>query len=203
LHARHEGQTLAATPLTDLPDRATATIRPYEHGPALFRALGGEALLALLDADPDQTLYLAIPGDDPADAIPWECAIVPPRSFLVHRCGLLRLVERSARLDDRPAPVRLILLGADALVDDKGRARDGHRLDLMSELGQIERVLQESGRAVSGERISPTADALQFALNRTGHALLHLSCHGDVLDTDHGPMPLLHLEDENGGPAKL
>jgi tetratricopeptide (TPR) repeat protein len=203
LHTRHGEQTLATTPLADLPDRAAATIQPYEHGPALFRALGGDALLTLLDADPDQTLYLAIPGDDPADAIPWECAVIPPRSFLVHRCGLLRLVERTARLDDRPAPVRLIVLGADALVDDEGHARDGHRLDFLSEMSRVERVLLDSGRAVSGERISPTPDALQFALNRNGHALLHLSCHGDLLQTDHGPIPMLHLEDENGGPAKL
>jgi hypothetical protein len=81
-------------------------------------------------------------------------------------------------------------------VDAHGRARDTYRLDILAEMRQIERALAASGRDVIGQRLAPTADALQTALSRSPRALLHLSCHGDLIQTDHGPQPVLHLEDE-------
>lgn len=203
IYARHEGHTLAETLLTDLPQRADSVAQPYEHGPSLMAALGGEALLALLNNDPDRTLYLAIPVDDPADKLAWECAIMPPRTFLVHRYGCLRLVERQIAPDTTPGPVRLIALGADPLVDKNGQPRTGHRLDLLGELKQIERALLESGKLVNGQRIMPTKQALRNALAQSGHTLLHLSCHGDVINTNYGPEAVLFLEDANGGQDKL
>lgn len=203
LQAAHEAILLADTPTAALPGRADCLAQPYEHGPALFAALGGPALLALLDADPERLLYLDIPPGDPADVIPWECAIVAPKTFLVHRYGLLRLVAREVILDPTPAPLHLLALGADALVDRHGRARDTYRLDILAEMRQIERVIMSSKQAVSGARIAPTAAALRAALSAHPRALLHLSCHGDVIQTDHGLQPVLHLEDENGGPELL
>jgi len=201
--ARHAETTLATTALTELPDRAAALAAPYIHGLKLYAALGGAALLTLLNADPENLLYLDIPADDPADDLAWECAILPPKSFLVHNYALLRLVDREAVLDETPSPLRLVALGADALVDSKGNTRDTYRLEILNEMRQIERVLAASQKAVIGMRIAPTVDALQATLSDGQRSLLHLSCHGSVIKTDMGTQPMLHLEDENGGPAKL
>ena len=68
---------------------------------------------------------------------------------------------------------------------------------------KIERVLGESEVDVVGQRIAPTPHALQRALADGRRTILHLSCHGGLIDTDHGVQPVLHLEDEHGGPALL
>lgn len=111
LHVRGPDLPEVITPLDALPSRADALQSPYAHGPSLFAALGGDALLDRLNREPDRLLYLDIPRDDPADAVPWECAVKPPRTFLVFRCGLLRLVDREAVLDETPGPLRLVALG--------------------------------------------------------------------------------------------
>jgi len=71
------GETgLATTALANLPNRAQALADPYTHGPALFAALGGEALLIHLNSDQDRLLYLDIASDDDeADGLAWECAM--------------------------------------------------------------------------------------------------------------------------------
>ncbi|MCP4362539.1 MAG: CHAT domain-containing protein, partial [Chloroflexi bacterium] len=203
IHTRYQDDLLATTPIADLPNRAEILQKPYIHGPALFQALGSEHLHKLLNADPQKMLYLDIPLGDPADLIPWECALISPKIFLVHRFGLLRLVKWEVALDDAPAPLRLLALGADALVDKQGRPHDARRLDILGEMRQIERTLAASGKAVQGRRIAPTSAALQNALSDSRRTLLHLSGHGSIIQTDSGPQPVLHLEDENGGPKKL
>jgi len=188
------GETgLATTALANLPNRAQALADPYTHGPALFAALGGEALLIHLNSDQDRLLYLDIASDDDeADGLAWECAILPPRQFLVHRYGLLRLVDREAHLDEMPGPLRLIAQGADALVDQNGTPRETYRLDILAEMQAIERVLSSS-----------QVDALQDALSEDTRTLLHLSCHGDLIKMGNGVEAILELEDENGKLEKL
>ncbi|MCO5194050.1 MAG: CHAT domain-containing protein [Anaerolineae bacterium] len=203
IHVTRDGAETIKSALSGLPDRAQALAAPYEYGPALFDALGGDDLMNALRRERDKTLYLAIPQGDPADSLAWECAVKPPKTFLVHRVPLLRLVDAEAWLDDTPGPVRLLALGADALVDKQGRARNTRRLDILQEMRQIERTLHDSGKAVTGERIAPTPTALGNALGDGRRTLLHLSCHGSVLQTDHGPEPMLHLEDANGVSALL
>ncbi|MCI0650039.1 MAG: CHAT domain-containing protein, partial [Chloroflexi bacterium] len=203
IFVRHQDDTLGVAPVDSLPNWAEILENPFTHGPRLFEILGGQALLNLLNADPNKLLYLDIPLGDPADTIPWECAIVPPRTFLVHRFGFLRLVNQELFLDKTPAPLRLVALGADALVDRQGNARDTYRLDILQEMQQIEYTLAKSGQEIAGIRVAPTPTALQSALSDGRRTILHLSCHGSIIDTDHGPQPVLHLEDENGGPEKL
>ncbi len=203
IHVTRDGAETIKSALSGLPDRAQALAAPYEYGPALFDALGGDDLMNALRRERDKTLYLAIPQGDPADSLAWECAVKPPKTFLVHRVPLLRLVDGEAWLDDTPASVRLLALGADALVDNQGHARNTRRLDILQEMRQIERTLHDSGKAVTGERIAPTPTALGNALGDGRRTLLHLSCHGSLLQTDHGPVPILHLEDADGGPTTL
>jgi hypothetical protein len=65
LRAVHEETCLADTAVTDLPGRAACLAQPYAHGPSSALALGGPALLARLDADPERLLYLDIPPRRP------------------------------------------------------------------------------------------------------------------------------------------
>jgi hypothetical protein len=106
LFAQHGDQFLASTPPAVLPHRAQAVAHPYEHGPAVFAPLGGDALLGLLAADSDRTLCLTINVGDRADAC--ECAIMPPHIFLVHRYEQLRLADIRRPINNipRPRPVK-------------------------------------------------------------------------------------------------
>ena len=128
---------------------------------------------------------------------------VAGRDLLGCRYGMLRLIEQSAPPPHSNGPLQFIALGADPLVDAKGEAREGYRLDIDNELAAIQQTLANSGKVVQGQRIAPTKSALQQALRR-GPAILHLSSHGNVVETEAaGPMAVLALEDENGREDRL
>jgi hypothetical protein len=68
-----DGQPLAEpTHLASLPSLKTLQAAPYAQGRSLTTALGGDAVIERLDADPDRLLLLA--ADDAADKLPWEFA---------------------------------------------------------------------------------------------------------------------------------
>ena len=67
---------------------------PFELGRRLTAALGDDALLELLEADPDRLLLLD--ADDESDSVPWEFAATEARELLVTRFGLLRPVDANA-----------------------------------------------------------------------------------------------------------
>ena len=191
-----DGQALAKpTLLTDLPALPALQEAPYAQGRALTDGLGGDDLLARLRDDPDQLLLLD--ADDAAAAIPWEYAALDGRQLLACRYSLLRLIDRPAGPAPHPDTLRFLVLGADPLVDDEGNPREGYRLRINDELRAIRRTLGESGVDLTARRIPPTAGRLHAALLH-GPAILHLSCHGDVVQTDDGPLAVLLLEDENG-----
>ncbi len=172
----------------------------YEHGKELFEALGGSALVKHLDKD-DGVLLLQ--ADDKADAIPWEYALQETRELLACDYGMLRLVAGEAGAPVSNGPLQFIALGADPLVDAKGRPREGYRLDIDNELAAIAQTLRSSGNEVVGKRIPPTKRALRQALRR-GPALLHLTCHGNIVHTAKaGPMAMLYLEDATGAEDPL
>jgi tetratricopeptide (TPR) repeat protein len=202
LFALAAGQPLAGpTPLAALPALPALQAGPYDEGRALAAALGGEQLLALLDADPDRLLLLAC--DAKAEAVPWEFAALPGRQLLACRYGLLRLVDRDAPPPGNGGELQFVALAADPLVDEQGQPREGYRLKLDDELRAIRRALQEGGKALLGQRVPPTPRALRRALRR-GPAVLHLTCHGDVVETDKaGEMAVLFLEDGDGGQDRL
>ena len=84
LIAQHGATLLTApTPLADLPRIAAQSnpfrYTPYELGLTLYHALGGQALTALLDRDPDGALHLIT--DEASAVIPWEYAATPDRTF--------------------------------------------------------------------------------------------------------------------------
>ena len=194
-----DGAALAQTALDSLPGVAAAQLDPPDAGRRLLDALGGQALLARLTAGGSDLLYLDIPSGDPADALPWEFAQLPDGRFLAGVYGLLRLVDGPPARPGPDGPLQFIALGADPLVDGQGRSRDHEpRLRLDHEMSRIRRTLQESGRQVSGRRILPTAAALGRALAAGQPTWLHLSCHGSVVQTTHGPLAQLLLEDDNG-----
>ncbi len=204
-----DGQILAEpTSLADLPSLKVLQADPFNQGRALTAALGGDHLLEHLDGDPDRLLLLA--ADTAAAAVPWEFAALPDRRLLVCRYGFLRLVD--GRTAGRQVPqslasggsaLQFIALATDPLVDDRGQPRQGYRLALDNELRAIRRTLENSGVAVAGQRIPPTRRALRRALRR-GPTLLHLTCHGDVVETEAaGPMAVLFLEDRDGGQDRL
>jgi hypothetical protein len=200
------GQPLAGpTPLAGLPSLAALQADPYTQGRALTAALGGEKLVALLDGDPDRLLLLAC--DAAAEAVAWEYAALPDQQLLACRYGLLRLVLPGGGRDAPPpnsdGPLQFIALAADPLVDDRGRPWEGRRLNLEDELRAIRRTLQAGDKALLGRRVPPTRSALRRALRR-GPAVLHLTCHGDVVETEKaGPMAVLFLEDDDGGQDRL
>lgn len=195
-----DGEILAGpTPLAQLPTLKVVQADPYVQGRLLARALGGKALLERLRADP----LLLLETDDRAAAVPWEFAAFPRKSqFLGCEYGFLRLIPRDAPPPPPPGTLHFVVLGADPLVDAEGHARDGYRLKIDDELQAVRRVLRRSAIDLQAERIPPTREALRRALQR-GPAVLHLSCHGDVIPTHDGPTALLHLEDASGGPAPL
>ena len=212
--ATHAGRPLAAaTALADLP-RITADANPYrmapvELGQRLFAALGGPALTDLLDADDARLLYLVT--DEAAAGVPWEYAAGLDGSFLACDYGFLRLLPdaRPARpVAAAPAPLNFIALVADQLVqnDKEHTPRAGYKLDVENELQAIGRVLRGSGISLTAQRLPPTADHLRAALRR-GPAILHLSCHGEVIETSAGGrnsrQAALLLEDQDGMAAPL
>jgi len=202
LFALAGGQPLAGPrPLDSLPALPALQAGPYDEGRALAAALGGEQLLALLDADPDRLLLLAC--DARAETVPWEFAALPGRQLLACRYGLLRLVDRDAPPPGNGGELQFVALAADPLVDGLGQPREGYRLNLEDELRAIRRALQDGDKALRGFRIAPTQDALLEALER-GPAVLHLACHGNVVVTsDAGEMAVLLLEDADGGSDPL
>ena len=199
LTVARDGQPIAAPiPLADLPALPALQAAPYTRGRALTQALGGAALLSRLQDDPDRLLLLE--ADDTAAAVPWEYAALDGRQLLACRYSLLRLIDRPAPTAPQPDTLHFLVLGADPLVDDEGNPREGYRLRIDDELKAIRRTLDESGVDLVARRVPPTGAELHAALLR-GPALLHLTCHGSVVETDHGPMAMLLLEDESGGPG--
>ncbi len=116
--------------------------------------------------------------------------------------AVLRLVDRES--DPAPAPdtLQFVILGADPLADEQGRPRAGYRLRIDEELRAVRRALAASGVDLLARRVPPTRDALRRAL-RLGPAILHLTCHGDVVQGKDGPLAVLLLEDPDGGAARL
>jgi len=152
-----------------------------------------------LASDPDNLLLLDC--DDAADALAWEFATLPERQFLCVKAGMLRTVQpqqTSEDLNTSEVPqLNFIALAADPLVDQQGQPREGYRLDLDNEMRAIRETLEKSGKRLSAFRIPPTRDALIDSLME-GSAILHLSCHGNVVKTENGPMAVLALETEDG-----
>ena len=201
------GESLAApVPLESLPasprDRNDPLLKnPYKAGRPLFEALGGEKLLKLLEDDSEGILVLEL--EDEAEDIPWEFAAMPKeRDLLAARYGMVRLVNRDAPPPRGNSPLQLIFLAADPLVDKEGRPREGYRLQFEDEVRRLRRAMTRSPRQVIARRIPPTEDALRRHLRR-GPVILHITSHGDVIDTDAGPVAILALEDETGKEATL
>ncbi|MDX9992216.1 MAG: CHAT domain-containing protein, partial [Anaerolineales bacterium] len=189
------------TLLAELPPLALLQADSFKHGQALTAALGGQVeLLARLNADPDNLLLLDC--DEAADGIAWEFATCADGSFLCAIAGMLRLVDHTAPPAPAGETLHFVALAADPLVDENGQARAGYRLDLDNELKAIRAVLQESGQSLLARRIPPTRQALNKAL-RSGPAVLHLTCHGDVVTTPSGPLAVLSLEKEDGSADPL
>jgi len=186
-------------PLDQLPPRlaaAPARAEANRVGPALFRALGGEALLEALDADPDGLLLLHV--DPRAEAVPWERATLPDGDLLAVAYSVARVVDRDAAAPPQARPVRqLVVLTADPLVDEQGYPRR-RRLDFDAELRGLSRALHDARVTLEAYRIPPTRQALLDALRR-GPAVLHLAAHGGV--DDQGPQLL--LENETGRADRL
>ena len=194
------GQPLApATPRTALPALLELQADPLEAGKRLTHALGGAALLDRLAGDPAGLLL--IDADDGARSIPWEYAALPDRQLLAVQFAVLRLVDRPAA-PPTSGPLNFVALAADPLVNEKGEAREGYRLQVEHEVREMRRVLQQSGVALQAQRVPPVKAALKRALLR-GPALLHLTCHGAVVNTPSGPLAILLLEDADGKEDRL
>ena len=184
------------TPFQALPSIESLQADPFRHGQALTRALGGEAdLLARLSVDAHNLLLLDC--DEAADTIAWEFATCTDGQFLCIKTGLLRTVERDAPPLSGDGMLNFVALAADPLVDADGNPREGYRLDLDNELRAIRVTLQACGKNLEARRIPPTRQALNKAL-RQGPAVLHLTCHGNVVKTKSGPLAVLSLEKEDG-----
>ncbi|MCA9941704.1 MAG: CHAT domain-containing protein, partial [Anaerolineales bacterium] len=201
---QHEETILATTPVDALPALPAAQGDLREAGAHLLAALGGPALLALLPQNGGR-IILDIPPSDPADRVPWEFACLPNGQLLACLHDWLRLVDADAPPLESGAGdgLQLVALGADPLVDERGRAGDGYRLQLDREMRQLRRTLRESNKQVTAYRIPPTRQALRRALARPQATWLHLSCHGQVIETPNGPLARLLLEDDNGKTAYL
>ena len=190
-----------ATPLAVLPSLAQLQADRFGLGRTLTTALGGEGyLLPRLDNDPDNLLLLQC--DDGADGFAWEFAACADGQFLCVKTGMLRLLERDAHPARAAGPLNFVALAADPLVDEQGRPRDGQRLDLDNELKAIRATLQECGKELDARRVPPTRQELNNALLQ-GPALLHLTCHGNVVTTPSGPQAMLWLEKPDASPDPL
>ena len=145
----------------------------------------------------DQDNLILLDCDDAADAFAWEFATLPDRQFLCVKAGSLRTLPRTSPPASGNNTMNFIALAADPLVDEKGNPREGYRLDLDNELRSIREVLQNSGKNLIARRIPPTREHLNRAL-RQGPAVLHLTCHGNVVETPAGPLAVLSLENKDG-----
>jgi hypothetical protein len=190
------------TPLANLA-RIEGDSNPYQLNPAglgllLYQAMGGPALIERLDQDDDNLLLLRT--DEQTAAFPWEYAATPEGLFLVRRYGFLRLLPQAKKArPPKSGVLNFIVLAADPLVDQQGhpiRASSrfdpdpdpeatAPRLDLERELAEIQQILRASGKALIAGRIPPTQTHLRQALRR-GPAVLHLSCHGTVIEQKTG-----------------
>ena len=189
-----DGQELARTPADRLPELKRLQADVFTQGRSLMQALGGSALITRLEQDADNLLLLDC--DDETQGIAWEYAVLPDAQLLVAQYGCLRLVDRDCP-PSPTGPINFVALAADPLVDAQDNPREGYRLDLDNELRGIRKTLAESGVALSAQRIAPTQAALRRAL-RKGPAVLHLTCHGNVVTIGDGPMAVLDLEDDDG-----
>ena len=195
LVASHQGDVLAeGTPFAALrrierkaDNRESNPYRtaPFELGQTLYAAMGGEALWTRLNEDTDGLLLLDC--DLQSGTIPWEYAVTPARHWLVARFGFLRYLPDAPAARPAPdGPLNLVVLAADPLVaerDKKLYALDPF-LDIETELKAIEATVAASGQALTAQRIPPTKQSLQSALRHRAPALLHLSCHGNVIPVE-------------------
>ncbi|MCB9128309.1 MAG: CHAT domain-containing protein, partial [Ardenticatenales bacterium] len=213
LVASHQGDVLAeGTPFAALrrierkaDNRESNPYRtaPFELGQTLYAAMGGEALWTRLNEDTDGLLLLDC--DLQSGTIPWEYAVTPARHWLVARFGFLRYLPDAPAARPAPdGPLNLVVLAADPLVaerDKKLYALDPF-LDIETELKAIEATVAASGQALTAQRIPPTKQSLQSALRHRAPALLHLSCHGNVIPVERNGQTvyeaLLQLEDADG-----
>ncbi len=197
-----DGSLLATTPLDQVPSLELAQADPYNLGKKLMDALGGAALLQRLNAEGQgQAQPLLLLDCDPrADTIPWEFSALPDHQLFVVQYGLLRLVDAPTFAisvgQPQESPLQFIALAADPLVDEKGNPLDTF-LKLNDEMSAIRRALADCGKLLAAQRVPPTRDALQRAL-RQGPAILHLSCHGNVVNVNGDLMAALFLEDADG-----
>ena len=89
-------------------------------------------------------------------------------------------------------------LAADPLVGDHPH------LNHDNERKAIQRARNERGAAIEARSVPPTVSWLRRCLTQGQAAiLLHLSCHGTIVDAGRGPLAMLVLEDDNGGPEML
>ncbi len=183
------------TALEKLPAIERLQADPFTNGQVLTAALGGDEMLRRLTDDSDNLILLDC--DDKADAFAWEFATLPDRQFLCVKAGVLRTVPRNAPPASGNGALNFIALAADPLVDEGGNAREGYRLDLDNEMRAIRETLQNSGKNLTARRIPPTREHLNRAL-RQGPAVLHLTCHGNVVDTPTGKLAVLALENKDG-----
>lgn len=190
-----DDQTLK-TALEKIPAIDRLQADPFTNGQVLTAALGGDEMLKRLADDPDNLILLDC--DDKADSFAWEFATLPNEpQFLCVKAGMLRTVARNVPPASGNGALNFIALAADPLVDEGGNAREGYRLDLDNELRSIRETLQNSGKNLTGRRIPPTREHLNRAL-RQGPAVLHLTCHGNVVDTPTGKLAVLALENKDG-----
>lgn len=193
-----DGQRVS-TPLEQIPAIERLQADPFTNGQALTAALGGDEMLKRLAVDSDNLILLDC--DDIADAFAWEFATLRDRQFLCVKAGMLRMVQKTSEVfktsEVSPSPLNFIALAADPLVDEGGNPRDGYRLDLDNEMRSIRETLQNSGKNLTARRIPPTREYLNRAL-RQGPAVLHLTCHGNVVNTPTGALAVLSLENKDG-----
>jgi hypothetical protein len=76
-------------------------------------------------------------------------------------------------------------------------SRVTHVKAIVSTSTTIGATLQNCGKSLEARRIPPTREHLYKAL-RKGPAILHLSCHGNVVKTNNGQMAVLSLEKKDG-----
>jgi len=191
---------IVKTALDTLPAIDRLQADPFTNGQVLTAALGGDEMLKRLDKDSDNLILLDC--DDKADSFAWEFATLRDRQFLCVKAGMLRTVQTQTseffkNSDVLNSPLNFIALAADPLVDESGKPREGYRLDLDNEMRSIRETLQNSGKNLTGRRIPPTREHLNRAL-RQGPAVLHLTCHGNVVDTPTGKLAVLTLENKDG-----